>query len=288
MDTMEKTLQHRKMINSSPTNCTAGVVQYPAFVTTVVSSADPLDLNNLAVSVLQSRRYDEALHLLDAAWSVETLMEEAHQNIANCALFAAAPSLQFAMNSLASKVYENRQPAICSAPADISSTSVSVLDDLDLTASPSNYFSMYNRAFILKKEKVQALSLAERSHLVPAILLYNMGLVFIKMGLQAVDGSHYVRAFNLYRLALGIVEKNLNSSLHMSDFSLLQLALYNNIGFINSHFFEDKEAMVCAGRMLATFASMDCSQLLSKEEYVFYYMNLLFLLNRNPIFAPAA
>jgi hypothetical protein len=76
--------------------------------------------------------------------------------------------------------------------------------------------------------------------------------------------------------------------LHSSESNLLQLALYNNIGFISSHFFEENDSTVCAGRLLATFVGADTPRLLSKDEYVFYYMNLLFLLYRSPIVAPAA
>lgn len=287
-------LQHQKMIQYSSLAPCLGVTDHhheTSFVTTVVCGVDAMELNNVAVAMIRARKYEEALSLLDDAWTAQTVMERAHQSLASsCALYSlSAPSIELAIMSLASKVYDDRQPSIYSTPADDRDTAtVNVAGESDLHASPSNYFSMYNGAFAFSCDRARALTTVQKLRLVPAIILYNMGLVLHKQALQSVKCDNFGRAFGLYRMSLGIVEDCIRCSLFSSEYSLLQLAIYNNLGFINSHFFEEEEAMVCAGRMLATFASMDCSRLLSKEEYVFYYMNLLFLLHRNPIFAPAA
>jgi tetratricopeptide (TPR) repeat protein len=254
---------------------------------------DPLELNNAAISQLQGNRYEEALRLLEQALVSQAQHEQiAHERwVSSAALSSFSLQGQFLLESLSTTfIYDATFPCITSAPADASAASVvGVQNEQDLVSSPSNHFALYNRAFLFDANRVAALGPVHRVRIVPAVLLYNMGLVFHRKALATVsDRDAYRRATIVYHLALSILEENLCYGLYSSDCSLLQLALYNNMGFISSHFFEDRDSTVCACRLLSTFAAIDSSRLLSKDEYVFYYMNLLFLMNRAPIVAPAA
>jgi len=180
----------------------------------------------------------------------------------------------------------------------------------DMASSPSNYFTVFGKLFVFRDVDSyyfrQCCSSAAASasclQLPTAVILYNMGLVEQKRALSDPrnDGA-WARALELYGASLFAVEDGCRipdvpplgiatvvPASTSPDFSLLQLALFNNMGFIHSHFLNERETLACAGHLLSAFASVDCSRLLSKDEYVFYYMNLLLLLNRNPKFAPAA
>ena len=178
-------------------------------------------------------------------------------------------------------------PSIQSAAVN-SASPVSVPGNRDLIMSPHNYFSIYNRAFRFMDERARSHDWFRRVRLLPAMVLYNLGLAHHLLALQSVKSEQYCLALKYYDMALGAADCAQQKELPRSDYSLLVLALANNMGFIASHQFNEQQSLYLAGRMLTTFATMDCSRLLIKEEYVFYYMNLLFVLNRYPVFAPAA
>lgn len=288
----------------------------PLLTASFLDAANPLELNNVGVSFSQTLTEDEETPL---AFFQRALNDQVsyHQGAApnaapssNCPCCTSATQKQQQQASCAAPsspatatpllslvglsaalgigVPFRSSPNIYSAPYDGGTSVISAQADEDLSASPSNYFSVYNQLFAFKDLKAESLSWTHRTFLTPAVILYNMGLTYHRLALKDIRTERYEQALYFYSLSIRIVEECINCGLYVSDFSLLQLALYNNMGFTNSHFFNENEAMACAGRLLATFASMDCSRLLSKDEYVFYYMNLLFLLNRNPKFAPAA
>jgi tetratricopeptide (TPR) repeat protein len=260
-----------------------------SFPRAVTENLDPLHLNNTAVSLLQANRYDEALCVLEQALAAQSRTEkETHDqwmSRESCPL-ASAYWDAFLGALSAALFHDTGLPFVVS---DASDPVVGVQDGDDLDSSPSNHFSLFNRPFLIDVNIAATKSTMARIRLVPAVLLFNMGLTFCRKALESVSSRDaYRRANGFFQLSLRILEENLIFGLYSADCSLLLLALYNNLGFISSHFFEDKDSMVCAGRLLATFVCADTPQLLSKDEYVFYYMNLLFLLNRSPIVAPAA
>jgi tetratricopeptide (TPR) repeat protein len=254
-------------------------------------------LNNVAVSFLQSKSEDEALDMLYQAWKdyqVAVFCQQQSLEQTLVALWNLNPALSLSILMRPSAFMmeiDNHQPTIKSVSVNevTNSSIVSVPDDLDLTASPSNFFSVYNRAFVFREDTASTFEwLLRRQSILPAVLLYNIALIYHRRALQQVQANEYHRALHFYKLSLNVVEDHLNAGLHSSDYCLLKLALYNNIGYLASHFCNENETIIFGGRMLATFASVDCTRLLSKEEYVFFYMNLLFLLNRHPLCAPAA
>jgi hypothetical protein len=276
----------------SPRSTTELLSTYDSFPHVVPEDVDPLQLNNAAVSLLQANRHDEALCVLEQALAAQSRSEkEIHDrwmSLESCPLVSAYwDMMQGLLGPLTTSLFRDTgRPFVVS---DASGPVVGVQSGADLNSSPSNHFSLFNRAFLIDVNRVASKTTMSRVRLIPAVLLFNMGLVFCRKALESVNSKDaFRRANGFYQLSLRILEENLIFGFYSADCSLLLLALYNNIGFISSHFFEDKDSMVCAGRLLATFVCTDTPQLLSKEEYVFYYMNLLFLLNRSPIVAPAA
>lgn len=254
---------------------------------------DPMQLNNLTVSYIQAKMYREALGILQRAW--ELLGNANHvgafQPDFSC-LGLLASSLCLDAKTLALSGFERLtvddcMPKIYSTPADGPQTAVAVPTEDDLLSSPSNNYAIYNRVFLFMEDR-GPLSAIRRSKLLPCVLLYNMGIIQTRIAILEGKTVEYVKAYEFMKGALFIIEANLHLLPLVQDLSLLQLALYNNMGFVNSHFMNETEAKIFAGCMLSTFASMDCARLLSREEYVFFYMNLLFLLNRFPSLAPAA
>jgi tetratricopeptide (TPR) repeat protein len=250
--------------------------------------------NNYAVAMIQSGNDDKALRILLNAlddlkdWQSTSFEAEL---LSHSQVFHEGPKLsdRTVMALLPAAILEYRQLTISSTAADLNKSFVSIPDDRDLIYSPSNSFSVYNRAFVFVEERTSVLGWSRRMRLLPAVILFNLALIYHRKAVQTALGSNdYDLAQQYYTTALHVVNENLKFDLYTPDYSLLMLAIYNNMGFICSHFFREHETMMIAGRMLATFASMDCSRLLVKDEYVFYYMNLLFLLNRHTIFAPAA
>ncbi|GKY92242.1 hypothetical protein MPSEU_000195400 [Mayamaea pseudoterrestris] len=255
------------------------------------------ELNNHAIIMMQSGRLEEAIHTFQAALNVicdSYLMPSHHSVVIACLSLESWKSMGLTMPLLAtmagnpSIMIQHQTPSIQSCP--VSSTSqVSVAEHKDLVWSPHNCFSIYNRAFCIVDEQVSSERWLRRLRLLPAVILYNMGLSHQLIALQNVSNEAYQKiAFQYYEMALHAADHVPRSDFGTSDYNLLVMALSNNMGFIASHEFNEPQSLYFAGRMLTTFAMMDCAKLLIKDEYVFYYMNLLFVLSRYPVFAPAA
>lgn len=252
-------------------------------------------LNNVAVTRLQEHHPVEAILLLDHAVTILGGKERFNFESGICtrrckstldSSFSMSPSSIMIHNI----VFESQGPTIFSCPIDAPHSLVCVAEDKDLISSPSNDFAVYNRGFCFGN--VQALDRLDstlNAQVQPMVLLYNMGLAYQMLAVKHASSKLHEAAFQCYKMSLDLFDNTISwGTQSVPDTNLLLLALTNNLGFISSHFFNEEQAMSFAGRMLTTFATIDCPRILVKDEYVFYYMNLLFLLNRFPIFAPAA
>ena len=85
-----------------------------------------------------------------------------------------------------------------------------------------------------------------------------------------------------------LLETNAKSGYYLSELDILLLALANNMGHCQSHFNSIDESRICLERMLAIFFLSDSTVLLTKDEYVFFYINIHLGISRAPIFAAAA
>jgi tetratricopeptide (TPR) repeat protein len=257
-------------------------------------------LNNHALALMQSERLVEAIHAFRGVLNIlcdARLIAFQESIVLAClshdpwkstnSITMTEPSLETMTATHSMLLQQYQLPSIRSCHIDSTSTT-SVADHKDLEWSPHNYFSVYNRGFFFLHEQVRSHCWFRRVRLLPVVVLYNMGLAHQLLGLQRVSCQEYHTACKYYEMALHAADDARQMELRTSDYSLLVLALTNNMGFISSHEFNEQHSLYFAGRMLTTFATLDCSRLLNKDEYVFYYMNLLFVLNRYPSFAPAA
>jgi hypothetical protein len=228
------------------------------------------ELNNHAILAMQSQRIHEAIETLHEALRIlcdnQLLMFQESVMHACLSLDSVKPTTIHSLveASLAqSLLLQLQHPTIQSTPID-SESPVSVADNKDLTMSPQNYFSVYNRAFRFVEGRLLPHEWFRRVRLLPSVVLYNLGLAHQLLALQSVSCDEYQSSFYFYELALQAADEARQKEPCPSDYNLLVLAITNNSGFIASHMFNEQKTLYFAGRMLTTFATMDCSRLLSK------------------------
>ena len=229
-------------------------------------------LNNSAMVLLRLEKNEEAIQLLVSALGAT-----------GCASF---PQHIQGINSF---LFHSR-PVIHTLNADDASSESAEFgfEKEDLTAgSPSNFFSLYNRVFVF----------GDPTHddwwkffpHIPAVLLYNTGLVWHRMALKENSARKYNIALENYSMAHALVVQHARLGVyHCEICDILLLALCNNMGHIHSHFFRLEEARLCVEEMFAVFFLMEDKKVLTKDEYVFFYMGILLTVNRRPVLAPAA
>lgn len=173
---------------------------------------------------------------------------------------------------------------------DSTSSKVSMTDQMNLKTSPNNLFSVYNRAFVFNvhgRDMDLIFWLRCMPH-IPAVLLYNAGLAFHRLALRDGCTATFRKALDLYEMSKIVLENNVVNGYYMTELDVVLLALANNMGHCHSHFNNMLEARICLERLLTIFFISDSSFLLTRDEYVFFYMNILLGESRSPILAAAA
>ena len=97
----------------------------------------------------------------------------------------------------------------------------------------------------------------------------------------------------MYRMALYLLEENALRGVHVAPyFNLLLLALFNNLGNLNGQrFFDIQRVLLCQEKLLCVFLQTEfdvSSSQQQRDDYVFFYMQLLLSFTRTPLLAPAA
>jgi len=187
-------------------------------------------------------------------------------------------------------------------------STVSMADESDLHTSPGNLYSVYNRPFIVNDHwrDMDVFVWAQSLPHVPAVLYYNAGLCCHRLACGSGSGAsptniagnnpnaaqqstlYYQQALEFYNTAGRLLEGNARAGVYLTELDILLLAVTNNVGHIYSHFSSLDEARRCLERMLAVFILSDCKALMTKDEYVFFHINILLFVNRWPILAGAA
>lgn len=170
----------------------------------------------------------------------------------------------------------------------------SSIDDTTIPHDPSvasnNVFFLFNRAFSIFDANPKTIDTATWLRYTPCILpaiFFNIGLVYHRAAIRTDRTDVYSEALGLYTSALYLLGKNDTCGLS-SECNLLLLGLFNNIGHIHSHFYNSVQTLYCRDNLTSVFLSTNCSKLLTKEEFIFFYMNILFAVRRFPMLAPAA
>jgi hypothetical protein len=159
----------------------------------------------------------------------------------------------------------------------------------DPSVSSNNFFTLFNRAFSVFENVTPSLDTQARLIYLPCILpalFYNIGLIYHREAIRYDRAEMFSEALDLYTTSLHLLGGNASCSIPSCN--LLLLGLFNNIGHIHSHFNNEVQTLYCRDQLTAVFLSTDCTRLLTKDEFVFFYMNVLFAVRRFPIIAPAA
>ena len=173
---------------------------------------------------------------------------------------------------------------------DFTSSKASMTHDMDLKTSPNNLFSVYNRAFVFNVHgrDMDLIFWLRCGPQIPAVLLYNAGLVFHRLALQDGSTATFLKALELYQMSKIVIENNAKNGYYMTELDVVLLALANNMGHCHSHFSNMEEVRICLERLLTIFFLSESSVLLTRDEYVFFYINILLAESRTPILAAAA
>jgi len=257
------------------------------------SGKDITALNNAAVKLIRGARDDEALSMLSEAFFLaENYLRSTKSDFAasqNRDLFQTM-SLD-SLETLCLGLISAPKPLFESVIADEeSSATKDVLLNAEVSTSPSNCFTIFNRAFVLGDYSTGQYTLSQFRYLshVSAVLLFNIAFVHHRIGVKEGSSKAFAKAHEIYSMSLFLLEETALMGMYSSQFNLLLLALFNQLGHIESHFFNTVQTVRYREQMLAIFIVTDCTRLLSKEDYIFFYMSLLFSINRWPALAPAA
>jgi hypothetical protein len=114
-----------------------------------------------------------------------------------------------------------------------------------------------------------------------------LGLLHHAGGLERADDDVLEQASRLYRLALGLLQKDVVSSRNV----LLHLALLNNCAHIESHLVRMDQMMSFLGRMdelLLTYDHDDQLLPIDQDDYTIFSMNVMFGEKTEFVVAPVA
>lgn len=250
-------------------------------------------MNNSAISLLRQGKNEEAISLLRIALSEPSATCCPQATVQMCVNVQAPESIFCSIspssNGVAAAISDS-PPGVCTRNTDDPSSDSAELKDVNAevsSTSPSNFFTIYNRVF-----EFSDMSLAnwiEYGPHIPMILLYNTGLAWHRVAFRENSDAKYEIALQYYSVAHAkVIEYARLGIYHAEVCDLLMLGLFNNMGQIHSHFFRFYETRLCVEALFTVFFLIENKRVLTKEEYVFFYMNILLTVNRRPIFAPAA
>jgi hypothetical protein len=180
---------------------------------------------------------------------------------------------------------ETRQADLNEQGSIIRTEDAPTLKNADMEMSPDSMFVMFNRAIILSPATPAAQSSAYEAT-VESVLLYNMGLVYHREGAERGCSTLLRRALNVYRVALKSLSLHKNQAGRSRMIDLVLFALVNNMGHIHSHLFNKQGVdgcRRCLHQNLSTYA-----RILSKDDFAFFFMNLLVVKTELFQCAPAA
>jgi tetratricopeptide (TPR) repeat protein len=113
------------------------------------------------------------------------------------------------------------------------------------TVTSDNTFSFYNHAFVFGTiPQITTRTSQQETHhdtMITAVLIFNLALAFYGKGLCAhgPKSSKYLRkALHLFAMAISLING-------FEELRALELASWNNVGHIYSHFAEHENAMKC-------------------------------------------
>jgi hypothetical protein len=263
----------------------------------MVSYSDIVALNNTGVALLRNGDHQQALGKLTSALSclgIVLARDEAHNYMieGNWGLipnfFSSWREVSYGKGAA---VGANTKQVFRSVAVVDAAQSEETVASCDPTASCNDFFTVYDRAFSVFEGGTRNMDVHTWLALIPCILpaiFYNIGLIYHRTAVRYGNTGGLAQALDLYSASLFLLGKNASAGLLKYQCNVLLLALYNNIGQIHSHFFNEAQTLFCRDRLISVFLATDYTRFLTKEEFIFFDMNILFAVRRWPIIAPAA
>jgi hypothetical protein len=124
------------------------------------------------------------------------------------------------------------------------------------TTTPDTTFSFFNHAFLFRFRPSMAMGTSSQqesySRILTTVLVFNMAITQHRKGLVEEHNSsqNLRKAIRLYRLAT--TTSLLADQGDFQDLHAIQLASWNNVGHIYSHFYEHEKAMKCRVHLFRT------------------------------------
>jgi hypothetical protein len=217
-------------------------------------SPTPLDANTMAVALLKENKTAEAiscfrqgLRTLNSKTDVaETICGQNSECTEQCSVHKSSKRRRLMPVGDEGSIHTVDAPAI---------------KNRDMEISPDSMFVLFNRAIIL----LQSARADEAT--TASVLLYNMGLVYHREGIERGCSALLRKALHGYEMAGRVLHKSPAGS------DLVMFALINNMGHIHSHFFNKQVADGC--RRFLSHDISAYSRILSKYDLAFFFMNFL-------------
>lgn len=131
-------------------------------------------------------------------------------------------------------------------------------------SSPNNAFAIFNRAFVMDSSCTDPDEAA-------AMVLFNFALSIHTQGLKEGKSAYLYKALHTYNLISTMVQATARSFQEHSGWKLLQLALWNNMGYIHSYFLNIAGVRDSVDRIHALLADRHNTVDVSMEDLAFFH-----------------
>jgi hypothetical protein len=208
------------------------------------------DANRKAVALLQNGKYDQAVAAFGGA------LTGVKQNITNGADQAERAEINDCRDPHTQPLVPVKHQGPEEETRIITSIAIGDCESAEgQTASPGNLLSLYNHAFVFlntkllpSAETVTSQQEIDSVSMLSAVLLFNTALTFHVKGLS--DGNsrskNLRQALRLYSMVTICL---LSPQDGFGNMFVIQLASWNNMGHIYSHFCEEEKAIQCRARL---------------------------------------
>ena len=134
-------------------------------------------------------------------------------------------------------------------------------------------FIFYDKAFLLDdlQRSCYMLNFDRQLEIATSVVLYNMAVTYHLHGVLRGESSALQRAAHLYDLCTQAVEESTID--YAPVVQKLLLAAFNNMGHINSLFFERERVSSCKGTVAVIMSGLDLCYL-SADEVDFFHLSL--------------
>lgn len=222
-----------------------------------------IELNNTAIAYWQSGRSQEAMEIFQVALS--NLRDDCNESET-----------------------DERTSAMDISTSQSDGTTKSCSDEINscvsvpvLMKQDTCFLTCYNRAVFLDADCVSL-----KDTVLPAVILFNIGLLHHSRGVESDNMSLLEHASRLYRMSLQLLRKQANEGNNL----LLFLALFNNLAHIDSIFFRMDDMKLSLNRMEVMLSENDSvsDPSTDEEDFVIFSMNIMFGDQKEYLLAPAA